>query len=198
MLAGGRSRRMAGKNKALLELAGKPLLRHVTQRLQPQCSKIYLSVEAPGEVWEEFGLPQIADLQSGSNGPLGGVLAALQYLQDQSEWLMLVPCDAPFLPLDLAVLLLESATEKQCATALVSYQGHWQPTFSLWHREVLPDLRRAVLQLGHKGLKEFLQTQSPAVLAWEEQQPSPFFNINHPSDLAEAAHLLDPRSASIS
>ncbi len=168
------------------------------ERLQPQCSNLYLSVEAPDGIWQDFGLTQIADLQAGSNGPLGGVLAALEYLHDQAEWLLLAPCDAPFLPLGLAEQLLESASASQSTTALVSYQGHWQPTFSLWHREVLPQLRKAVLQQGQRGLKEFLQTQSSAVRIWQEQQPSPFFNINSQQDLAEAGRLLDPRTASIS
>lgn len=181
---------MAGENKALQELAGKPLLRHVIERMQPQCRSLYLSVETADGIWEDFGLPQIADVQAGSNGPLGGLLAALEYLHDQNEWLVLAPCDAPFLPLNLAEQLLERATAEQSTTALVSYQGQWQPTFSLWHNEVLPDLRNAVLEQGQRGLKEFLQTQSPAVLVWPEQLPAPFFNINSPQDLAEAAGVL--------
>lgn len=189
---------MAGINKALQELGGKPLLSHVLERLQPQCSDLYLSVEAEDRVWQDFGLTQIADLQAGSNGPLGGVLAAMEYLHDQAEWLLLAPCDSPFLPRNLAEQLLESAAARQSSTALVSYQGHWQPTFSLWHRQVLPPLRKAVLQQGQRGLREFLQTQSPAVCIWQEQQDSPFFNVNSPEDLAEAARLLDPRTASIS
>ncbi len=181
---------MGGNNKALQHLAGKPLISHVIERLQPQCSSLYLSVEERSAVWEDFGLPQIADVQAGSNGPLGGVLGAMEYLHGQPEWLLLAPCDSPFLPLNLAEQLLELATAKQSVTALVSYKGQWQPTFSLWHREVLPDLRKAVMRQGQKGLKEFLHTQSPAVLPWQEQQPSPFFNINSPQDLAEAASVL--------
>lgn len=181
---------MPGKNKGLQELAGKALLDHVIDRLQPQCSGLYLSVETQDQIWQDFKLPQIADLQTGSNGPLGGVLAALEYLREQFEWLVLAPCDAPFLPLNLAEQLLELAAVKQCTTALVSYQGQWQPTFSLWHSEVLPDLRKAVLEQGQRGLKEFLHTQSPAVLVWPEQLPSPFFNINSPQDMAEAGRFL--------
>ncbi|MDZ4729784.1 MAG: molybdenum cofactor guanylyltransferase MobA [Xanthomonadales bacterium] len=198
ILAGGRSRRMGGVNKALQDLAGKPLLSHVITRMQPQCSSLYLSVEAIDPVWERFGLPQVADMQAGSNGPLGGVLAALEAIKQPSDWLLLVPCDAPFLPLELAERLSQHAQQEQALSALISYQDQWQPTFSLWHTDLLPALRIAVEQEGQRGLKEFLSTQSPAVLDWPTQQPSPFFNINSPEDLAATAALLDQQAMPIS
>ncbi len=189
---------MAGNNKALQKLAGRPLLKHVIERLRPQCSQLVLSVEQVSDEWNEFGLKQVADIESGSNGPLGGLLAVLEYISKKSELLLLVPCDAPFLPPDLAAQLTRAAATECATTALVSWQGEWQPTFSLWHTDVLPELREAVLHQGQKGLKEFLRTQSPSIVAWREQQPSPFFNINHPEDLAAAAALLDPHSEPIS
>jgi len=170
----------------------------VITRMQPQCSSLYLSVEAIDPVWERFGLPQVADMQAGSNGPLGGVLAALEAIKQPSDWLLLVPCDAPFLPLELAERLSQHAQQEQALSALISYQDQWQPTFSLWHTDLLPALRIAVEQEGQRGLKEFLSTQSPAVLDWPTQQPSPFFNINSPEDLAATAALLDQQAMPIS
>jgi molybdenum cofactor guanylyltransferase len=180
-----------GMHKALQPLAGQALLSHVIARLQPQCSRLLLSVEVADRCWDVFGLEQVADIKTGSQGPLGGLLAALQAMQAGSDWLLLVPCDAPFLPLNLAEQLFISAATAKTPAALVSHQQQWQPTFSLWHRRLLPELRAAVLQQGQRGLKEFLQTQSVAVQEWENQQPNPFFNINTVDDLAVAAALLD-------
>jgi molybdopterin-guanine dinucleotide biosynthesis protein A len=181
----------SGNHKGLQPLAGQSLLSHVIARLQPQCKRLLLSVEAVNSCWEDFGLEQVADLQTGSQGPLGGLLAAIQAMHDDSDWLLLVPCDAPFLPLNLAELLARSAAAAKAPVALISYQQQWQPTFSLWHRRLLPDLRAAVLQHGQRGLKEFLQTQPVAVLEWTTSEPNPFFNINTADDLAAAAALLD-------
>jgi molybdopterin-guanine dinucleotide biosynthesis protein A len=189
ILAGGRSRRMAGLNKALELLGGQPLLTHVIERMRPQCGPLLLSVESPDPQWQAFRLTQIADTKEGSQGPLGGLLAALEFIQGQAEWLLLVPCDAPFLPQDLAARLLEAATSAQASAALVSWQGEWQPTFSLWHTRLLPQLRAAVLREGQSGLKEFLRNCSPAILPWKEQHPSPFFNVNTLEDLAVAEQL---------
>ena len=40
ILAGGKARRMAGKDKGLQLLQGKPLIQHVIERVQPQISDI--------------------------------------------------------------------------------------------------------------------------------------------------------------
>ena len=93
---------MGGSPKALLDLAGTPLLSHVIRRLNAQCSRLLLSVESQDTVWAGFGLPQVVDISPGNQGPLGGVLSAMKALQQDETELLLVPCDAPFLPLDLA------------------------------------------------------------------------------------------------
>jgi molybdopterin-guanine dinucleotide biosynthesis protein A len=72
-----------------------------------------------------------------------------------------------------------------------------QPTFSLWHRRLLPRLEEAVLEEGMAGFKQFLRDTPVAILDWKSSVPSPFFNINDPDALLEAARLLDHVSAPI-
>ena len=194
---------MGGGHKALQPLAGRLLLDHVIARLKPQCQRLLLSVERADDCWNEFGLPQVADLEPGSRGPLGGVLAALEATGHAGPgWLLLAPCDAPFLPLDLARRLVEATGNSRALSALVSHRQQLQPTFSLWHTRLLPDLRAAVLEDGLRGLKEFLQSHAPAVVEWEDggmgQVVNPFFNINTPDDLAAAEALLDQPAVPIS
>ena len=43
ILAGGRSRRMGGGDKGLLDLGGKPMLAHVIDRLKPQVGRIIIN-----------------------------------------------------------------------------------------------------------------------------------------------------------
>lgn len=189
---------MGGVHKGLLPLGEKPLLSHVIDRMRLQCDRILLSVEKADPCWDEFGLEQITDLQAGSQGPLGGVLATLEAVPSHSGWLLLAPCDAPFLPLDLADRLGKAAAGQPARAALVSYQQQWQPTFSLWRTALLPQLRTAVLEQGMQGLKEFLRTQEVAVVEWGTEEPNPFFNINTADDLAIATALLDPPTVPIS
>jgi molybdopterin-guanine dinucleotide biosynthesis protein A len=191
ILAGGRSSRMAGQSKALLDLNGSPLLQHVIQRMLPQVSSLLLSVERENAQLRSCGLPQVADIRQGNQGPLGGLLAAMEALPQGSDCLLLVPCDAPFLPLDLGQRLAQERALHDRAACMVRYENELQPTFSLWHRRLLPDLRHAVLDDGLAGFKQFLDRIDLAILDWESAQVSPFFNINTPADLARASLLLE-------
>jgi molybdopterin-guanine dinucleotide biosynthesis protein A len=190
ILAGGRSRRMGGVNKALLPLAGKPLLGHVIDRVMPQVTELSLSVEYPSQSFDPFGLPQLPDLNP-DGGPLGGLLEALQWMDAGCDWLLLVPCDAPFIPVDLARQLHQSATESGLAGAVARYEEEIQPTFSLWHRNLLPELERAVRVKGLSGFKQFLREVRVAERVWPASTPSPFFNINDQAALRKAGQLMN-------
>lgn len=191
ILAGGRSSRMGGQTKALIELNHLPLIQHVIQRLRPQVSSLTLSVEQENPAFELLGLPQAVDTRPGSQGPLGGLLAALEAVGETQDWLLLAPCDAPFLPLDLGRRLTRQLADSGLAGYMVRFDGELQPTFSLWHRRLLPELRHAVIEEGMGGFKQFLGRVCLSILDWETTDGLPFFNINTPADLAQAQTLID-------
>lgn len=182
---------MGGTSKALLPLAGKPLLGHVIERLAPQVEALSLSVERHDTALEIFGLAQIADPVPGGNGPLGGLLASLEELPAERDWLLLAPCDAPILPRDLGVRLLQAAREHRSPGAVARYQGELQPTFSLWHRDLLPLLHRAVRGQRLGGFKQFLSLHPLPAVDWAATEPTPFFNVNTPEELRQAESLVD-------
>jgi molybdopterin-guanine dinucleotide biosynthesis protein A len=196
ILAGGRARRMAGCEKALALLGGRPLVQHVIDRIAPQVAELALSVERQSAAYDRFARPQLADPVPGHRGPLGGLLAALRHFSASYEWVLLAPCDAPFLPLDLGVALYESACAAAADCAMVRFAGELQPTFSLWHRRLLPDLEQAVLRGGQAGFKQFLPAIEAAECDWPATrgplEPPPFFNINEPAALREAARWVRP------
>jgi len=190
ILAGGRSSRMVGRNKVLAPLAGRPLIRHVIDRVAPQVAALALSVETPRPGLETFGLPQLPDPAPGHRGPLGGLLAAMRHFSGGHEWLLLTPCDAPFLPPDLATRLQTRAVEDAVPCALVVYEGEVQPTFSIWHRSLLTDLEQAVGQGEMGGFKAFIRMIQAAECHWPAAHPPPFFNINDAAALDRAERWI--------
>ena len=188
ILAGGRSRRMGGAVKALLPLGDRPLLQHVIDCVKPQVHELLLSVEQFSEMYEAFGLPQVEDPEP-DGGPLGGLFAAMQTISPGHDWLLLTPCDAPFIPPDLAPRLLACALAAARPGAVACYESEIQPTFSVWSCSVLPQLEQAVLVDGMAGIKQFLSVVELAELDWPGSEPSPFFNINDQDALLEAGRL---------
>ncbi|MEM6490044.1 MAG: NTP transferase domain-containing protein, partial [Pseudomonadota bacterium] len=79
ILAGGLARRMGGGDKALLALAGRPLLAHVIERLAPQVDGLALNANGDPARFARFGLPVLADTVPGFAGPLAGVLAGMRW-----------------------------------------------------------------------------------------------------------------------
>lgn len=195
VLAGGRSRRMGPGDKAFADLAGKPMLQHVIDRIDPQVNRLMLSVEREADEYAAFGLAQVADPLPGSRGPLGGLLAALRTLQAEEDWLLLVPCDAPFLPRDLLARLLLRAREEKLPGAVISVTGEVQPTFSLWHRDLLPRLEWAVLEQKMAGFKQFLAHEALAPAEVEPKRAWRFLNINDLAALEQARQRLTGRKA---
>ena len=193
ILAGGRSTRMGGVAKAHESLGGNPLIQHVIDRLRPQLGPLMLSVERKSEEFAAYGLLQIEDPRPGSRGPLGGLLAAMRDLDTGCDWLLLVPCDAPFLPRNLAERLKKRAVKSDGDGCAVRYQGELQPTFSIWNRRLLAVLESAVMERGIGGFKQFLKVRPIGILDWESADISPFYNINNPESLAEAEAIFEQK-----
>ena len=150
ILAGGRSSRMGMTDKALLPLAGKPLLAHVIARLAPQVADIVVSANGDLSRFAPFGLPVVADSVAGYPGPLAGVLAGLEWAavnRPAIGSIVTVPTDTPFFPLDLVARFL--AVKRPHPTLLVARsESGVHPVVGLWPVEIAPDLARA-LAAGH-------------------------------------------------
>ena len=193
ILAGGRSSRMGVTRKALLELNGQALLKYVIDRLADYVDPLLLSCESETTDFDDYGLAIVPDLLPDYRGPLMGLYSALQYLDenDHKNGLVLCPCDAPFLPVDLVQVLLDADQSEHSKVITISYQGVLQPTFSLWQNQHLPAIREALVEQGRGGLKHLLISLPHIIVEWTTVEPSPFFNVNAPEELESAALWLD-------
>ena len=180
---------MGGVAKPLLALDGIPLVQHVIDRIRPQVSSLVLSVARENPDLRPFRVEQVMDPVPGC-GPLGGLLAALAHMPAGSEWLLLVPCDAPFLSHDLASRLVNKAMSANAPACVANLGTELQPTFSVWRRSLMPELQQAVLSDGLGGFKQFLGRVPYATLDCEPAESGSFFNINTPRDLEQAEELI--------
>ena len=181
VLAGGRGQRMGGADKGLLLLKGQPLVTHVLNRLQPQVSSLSINANRNLEIYAAFGYPLLADSTDDFPGPLAGLQAGLAHTIH--PWVVSVPCDAPFFPLDL-VLRLQQAAFRACAKVAVARTPEGiQPVFCLANRDLLPHLSQ-FLAAGERRVGAWLQAMKAIEVDFDES--AAFSNLNT-SDQLEAA-----------
>ncbi|GAB1361452.1 molybdenum cofactor guanylyltransferase [Rhodobacter sp.] len=189
ILAGGQGRRMGtvgqGADKALLPLAGRPLIAHVCDRLEPQVEALAVSANGDPARLRRFGLPVLAD--DTPLGPLAGILQGLLWAGAQgADALVSAPVDAPFLPGDLTPRLILAADGP--GLALARSGGRLHPTFGLWPVALAPDLAGFLASGAKPKVMDFALSQGAAIADFPDD--GAFSNLNTPEDLAAAAALI--------
>ena len=183
ILAGGLSRRIGGGDKGLLPWGGGTLLSAVVARLEPQAAPVALNANGDPARFAALRLPVLPDSVPGHPGPLAGLLAALDWAEALgSPQVLTVPCDAPFLPLDLAPRLLAAGSPAVAASA-----GRTHPVAGLWP-VALRDALREALAAGERRIGAFAAAQDPTSVDFPvlPGSPDPFLNLNTPEDWAAA------------
>jgi molybdopterin-guanine dinucleotide biosynthesis protein A len=154
--------------------------------------------------YSRLGVPVIADppevrraakREGRRLGPLAGILAGMEWSlanHPHAGWILSVPADVPFLPLDLTVRLCGLMHVPEPDVLMVREGRRRQPALAVWSVKLAPALRRAVLEEGVRKVEEFAERHRVADIAWPARSGA-FFNINTPQDLAIASSLRDGR-----
>ncbi|MDD5480564.1 molybdenum cofactor guanylyltransferase MobA [Rhodoferax sp.] len=196
ILAGGRGSRMGGVDKGLQNFNGMPLALHTLTRLQMGggVGEILLNANRNLAAYESFGVSVWPDAQADYAGPLSGFLSGLEHCE--TPYLLIVPCDTPLLPLDLAqrlaaALAAQDADIAMAAAPEAGKDGHMQlrtqPVFCLLRVALLESLVRFT-QDGGRKIDAWTALHKTAVVPFDApgDNPQAFFNAN---TLAELQHL---------
>lgn len=176
VLAGGRGRRMGGVDKGLVDWHGKPLALHVIERLRPQVAALLISANRNLDRYRNWA-PVIEDPEpSAFAGPLTGILAALR--ATTTDWLAVVPCDLPALPLDAIARLAAGLGGARAAYAAPGSQGH--SLVCLLHRSLASALARHV---GDGGARVGAWFAAIGATAVPFADAAAFANLNAAADL---------------
>jgi len=193
ILAGGLARRLGGGDKALTEVGGRPLLAHAIERLSPQVDRIIINANGDPSRFDAFGLPVVADTVEGFAGPLAGVLAGMEWARANApdcEWIVTVATDAPFFPEDLVARLFEAVSDDSADLACAESNGRAHPVFGIWPVRLADDLRHALVVEDIRKVDAWTGNHRLSKVSFPAPVVDPFFNINRPEDVAEAAQIL--------
>ncbi len=193
LLAGGKSRRMGGGDKCLLELAGRPVLDRIIRRVRPQVGPLVLNANGDGARFAGFGLPVAADVVDGFAGPLAGVLTGLEWAAANApgcDWMASFACDAPFVPADLVARLIDAVAADGADMACARSGGRDHPVFGLWPVRLAAALRSAVVDEAIRKVDVWTARYRLVRADFAADPVDPFFNLNSPDDMARAEELL--------
>lgn len=175
VLAGGAGTRVDRSDKGLLELAGKPLVAHVCERLAGQVGGILICANRNVQAYAAFG-EVIADAQPGFLGPLAGIATALAACA--TPWLLTVPVDSPSFPPALC-RRLHAHTAAGVAVAVVHDGQRREPLFALYRREAAASARDA---LSRNSPVWRWQDELGAVEVDFSDSAAELMNLNNPDD----------------
>jgi molybdopterin-guanine dinucleotide biosynthesis protein A len=193
LLAGGLARRMGGGDKCLREIGGRSLLSHVIDRIAPQADHVLLNANGDPARFSAFGLPVLADVVEGYAGPLAGILTGLDWASryvSECEWVISVPTDAPFIPIDYVSRMMGAIEGDQVELACAVSNGRRHPVAGLWPLRLMEELRTALIDQDIRKIDLWTDRYQVVDVEFLCEPIDPFFNANRPEDLAEAEAFL--------
>ncbi len=177
VLAGGRGSRMGSVDKGLQPFDGRPLIASVIDRIDPQVGTVLINANRHLACYAGFGRPVIADRVAGQPGPLAGLHAGLAACE--TDYLVAVPCDAPFLPLDL-VALLSASLDDGVDVAVAQTAARLHPVFCLMRRSVVDDLA-AYLAADGRAVHRWIERLRYRAVSFDDERA--FVNLNTIAEL---------------
>ncbi|NJO43964.1 MAG: molybdenum cofactor guanylyltransferase [Cyanobacteria bacterium CRU_2_1] len=200
VLAGGQSSRM-GRDKALVEVGGIPLLQRVCQVAQELAERVYVVTPWQeryqdwldgGTVTLDGAIEFVQEIyQSGEasyHGPLVGFAQGL--IRVQTDWVLLLACDLPQLNVEILRRWrgeLSNVSEETIALLPQHPQGWWEPLCGFYRRRCSVTLEKFI-QEGGRSFQRWLVEQSVQALPLSDAQM--LFNCNTPDDLKMAEQAL--------
>jgi molybdopterin-guanine dinucleotide biosynthesis protein A len=196
ILAGGFSRRL-GQDKGLIDLAGKPLILHVVDRVSKVVNETVVVVGScvQKEKFESLSGNKanvVADKHE-AQSPLVGALTGFE--SAKGEYSLLLPCDTPFISSQIAQFLLDTCVNKGAVIPRWP-SGYIEPLQAAYQTKLALTAAKEALEQGKLDLRSMIARLrrvryiSTVVLRQMDPKLLTFFNINTLGDLKRAESLL--------
>ena len=186
--AGGRSVRMGGRPKALMELGGRPIIERVADVVRAVADDVLIVTNTP-DLYASLGLPMVPDAFP-DGGSLGGIYSGLRAARGDAAFT--VACDMPFLMVEVARLVTTRAAEADVVAPRVG--ARWETLHACYGKACLDPMetRLRAGQLKIVGFYDEVRVLAVAedAIARHRAPEIVFMNVNTPEDLEAARGLL--------
>ena len=155
ILAGGRSSRMGGDDKGLIEFRGKPMISFACEVVKEKVSTILISANRNLSTYKAYG-EVIEDNLDDYQGPLAGISAALS--RCSTPYLLVLPCDSPLVSGEFIDELI-AGMERSLSQICVAHDGQiMHATFAMIKSNM------------QSSLSDFLASGERKMALWYRQQ----------------------------
>lgn len=196
ILAGGFSRRL-GRDKGLVELADKPLILHVLDRIYGIVDETVAVVSSEHQKIVFAPLlgrrARVVVDEREVQSPLVGATSGFK--NARGEYSLLLPCDTPFVSSRVATLLLDLCIDKSAAIPRWP-NGYIEPLQAAYRTKPALKATERALEEGKLDLGSTIshlsgiRYVSTTILQQVDPRLLTFFNINTPEDLKKAESML--------
>ncbi len=192
--AGGKSTRMAGRPKALIEFAGKRIIERIVEVLNSVLPDLLIVTNTP-DLYAFLGLPMVPDVLP-DHGSLGGIYSGLRAAKGDA---FTVACDMPFLHPDVVRLVVSRAGTADVVVPRVGDQ--LETMHALYGKACLPHIEALLAAKRFKIVGFFDRVrvcEIPEAEVSRFRDPEIcFMNVNTPEELARARQILAQLEAGI-
>lgn len=188
ILAGGLSKRLGGRNKALIQIGGETILHRLYRIFQNLFDEIIIVSNQPLSVLE-FDCLIATDLFP-IRASLTGIHTGLFYASN--DHVFVCACDTPFLKQALVKLIIE-ATHPANGVTMPDTSAGMEPLCAVYAKQSLPLVEQHVARDQMKIQRVFGKKRIRPISEKKLRQVDPelisFFNINRPEDLEQARRI---------
>lgn len=184
ILAGGKSSRMGGKDKALIQVEGRPLIHRTINLFKEVFAEVILVTNTPAK-YKPYaaGIKISADLIK-DIGPLGGIYTALS--KTEKEAVFFTACDMPFLHNETIYRQIRYFETKSCDAFVPRIGSFIEPLHSIFKKSMADNILHFIKENSDYSIRNFLKTIN--VCYWDLEDTffhkNMFENINREEDAA--------------
>jgi molybdopterin-guanine dinucleotide biosynthesis protein A len=188
ILAGGRGKRMGYREKALVDINGKPLVTYVIKSLEKIVDEIIISVrdKTQGEALNSMlpGYTYAYD-EFENKGPLSGILSGLTLCRN--EFCFIAACDMPFINENVVKMLFRMSEAHDAAIPRWE-DGFLEPLHSVYRCEPMIRETRKAMENGESIILAPIFRMNINYMTLEnirkiDPELKTLININTPEDL---------------
>ncbi len=188
ILAGGVSRRLNYRNKALLKIGNVSIIEHIIGALSKVTESIILITNS-SEEFAHLGLPMFGDIIPGS-GSLGGIYTGLKVSETHHN--LVIACDMPFIQPRLLTFLIDNSRGYD-VTIPVTPDG-FHPTCAVYSKDCIEFIETQIGTHNLKIISFFSYVKVNRVdfsTLYPYYDPNVFLNINTNEDYLKAFSIAE-------